>query len=233
MPQSDTAWISGEYHIPLHYSCRIPMTSPYSGRALPAPGPATVQLALIRVGVELYGLDYVRNTLLPAITASTPLIRPPDAIAMTNHSLKVFKTSATGISEEGIAYREHAHACGKLTIYLCVPQRLFDTFGNLLKGIGYFGQTNSFVTCMGVRNTTPEPGSYAQPLETMRTGVPIGQYFTSFVTELRDSAVTWAELNAVSGEERSSALRVKLYVWPLTTCEHAGAGRRLLFCSLL
>jgi hypothetical protein len=34
------------------------MSSVASARALPAPGPATVRLALIRTGIEVFGIKY-------------------------------------------------------------------------------------------------------------------------------------------------------------------------------
>src|SRR5260221_14674265 len=51
-----TEWLAAAYHFPATYSCRVPMSSMNSALAMPAPGPATVRLPLIRKGVELVGV---------------------------------------------------------------------------------------------------------------------------------------------------------------------------------
>ena len=233
MIADNSAWLAAQYHMPLLYSCRVPMTSPLSGRALPAPGPATIQLALLRVGIELFGLERSRNELLPVIIRDVPIVRPPDEIAISNQLVKAFKARDSGKVEEGMSYREYVHAKGNLTIYVSVPVHLIDLFTTLFKGVGYFGQTDSFATCVSVREANPEPGSYGQPLEKFKAVRPLGQYHTSFVTELRDERVSWAELNAADGDCNGSALRIRLHVWPLTVCECSSAGSRLRYCSLL
>lgn len=232
MIADNSAWLAAQYHMPLLYSCRVPMTSPLSGRALPAPGPATIQLALLRVGIELFGLERSRNELLPVIVGCFPLVRPPDEIAISNQLVKAFKARDSGSTEEGLAYREYVHARGNLTIYVPTLVHLVDLFTTLLRGIGYFGQTDSFATCVSVREAHPEPGSVAQPLGSFKADRPLGQYYTSFVTELRDERISWEELNAEDGKSKSSALRTKLHVWPLTVCEHSGAGQRLRYRKL-
>jgi len=52
--QSSRVWIAADYHFPSTYSCRIPMSSANCASVMPAQGPATVRLALIRVGIELF-----------------------------------------------------------------------------------------------------------------------------------------------------------------------------------
>jgi len=63
-------WFAADYHFPATYSCRLPFSSSNSALVSPAPGPATVRLALIRVGLELFGRDVVRDSLFPWIRAA-------------------------------------------------------------------------------------------------------------------------------------------------------------------
>jgi hypothetical protein len=71
-------WLAADYHFPSTYSCRIPMSSMSSARVAPAPGPATVRLALIRRGIELFGIEGVRDELFPTIRALSVRVRPPE-----------------------------------------------------------------------------------------------------------------------------------------------------------
>jgi hypothetical protein len=48
MEASSLTWLAADYQLPATYSCRVPMSSITSALALPAPGPATVRLALLR-----------------------------------------------------------------------------------------------------------------------------------------------------------------------------------------
>jgi hypothetical protein len=77
MSLAHLTWLAAEYHLPSLYSCRVPMSSMNSALALPAPGPATVRLALIRTGIEVFGLEYVRDELFPQIRAMGIRIHPP------------------------------------------------------------------------------------------------------------------------------------------------------------
>jgi hypothetical protein len=67
MNQTGLGWLAFEYHFPTTYSCRFPLSSSNSALISPAPGPATVRLALIRVGIEVFGRDVVRDKLFPTL----------------------------------------------------------------------------------------------------------------------------------------------------------------------
>lgn len=47
MEQTGLGWLAADYHFPATYSSRLPFSSPNSALISPAPGPATVRLALI------------------------------------------------------------------------------------------------------------------------------------------------------------------------------------------
>jgi hypothetical protein len=83
-----TLWLAAEYHFPSTYSCRIPMSSMSSASAMPAPGPATVRLALIRTGIEYIGIEAMRDTFFP------DLCSVPIRIVHLNGSLSPLSISA-------------------------------------------------------------------------------------------------------------------------------------------
>lgn len=65
MSEAFLGWLAADYHLPATYSCRLPLSSANSALISPAPGPATVRLALIRASIELFGRDAVCDSLFP------------------------------------------------------------------------------------------------------------------------------------------------------------------------
>ncbi len=61
----------------------IPMSSANSAPVMPAPGPATVRLALIRVGIEAFGGEITREELFPLLRSAAVRIRPPERVAIS------------------------------------------------------------------------------------------------------------------------------------------------------
>ncbi len=91
--QSSPVWLAADYHFPSTYSCRIPMSSMSSAPVMPAPGPATVRLALIRTGIECFGLDAVREELFPVLRSAPVRVRPPERVAISQQVLRGYKWS--------------------------------------------------------------------------------------------------------------------------------------------
>src|SRR5258708_36299529 len=94
-PEGPLLWIAADYHFPSTYSCRIPMSSMTSALVMPAPGPATVRLALICTGIELFGLEMMREELFPMLRAMTVRVRPPARVAISQHRLRAYKWSGS------------------------------------------------------------------------------------------------------------------------------------------
>jgi CRISPR-associated Cas5-like protein len=84
-------WLAADYHFPATYSCRIPMSSTTHAPTLPTPGPATVRLALLRRGIEVFGLALTREELFPVLRDMAVRIRPPEAVAISPQLLKASK----------------------------------------------------------------------------------------------------------------------------------------------
>src|SRR5260221_13011660 len=134
MEMSSLIWLLANYHLPATYSCRVPMSSIASALALPAPGPATVRLALIRTGIEVFGIEYVQSVLFPHICAMAIHIRPPERVALTSHVLRAYKAEEkTQETNEAPIFREMVHAQGPVTVYIQVPSRLQESFSSILR----------------------------------------------------------------------------------------------------
>ncbi len=229
----DTEWLAADYHLASTYSCRAPLSSMSSGLALPAPGPATVRLALIRTAIELFGIAYTRETLFPTIRSATIRIRPPEWVGMSDQSQRAYKGRVNSEKADGgdhvresLVYREVANAGGPMTVYIAIPHARQDDLTKTLMAIGYWGQADSLACCMGVHHHAPRPEECAAPLVSMGVGQPLGPLITSIVSEFRNGGVEWDDVTPVlSG--RSDAIRMELYMWPMVVSARHDVGKIL------
>lgn len=229
MDASSLTWLAADYHLPAIYSCRVPMSSITSALALPAPGPATVRLALIRAGIEVFGIEYVQSVLFPSIRAMSIHIRPPERVAFTTQVLRAYKAEeqTQELSEAPIS-REVAHAEGLMTAYLQIPRPLQDAFGQVLGVIGYWGQASSLAWCTGIQESVPRVDECVMPLRLLQGQIRLRPFLSCILSEFRDGSVAWHEVMPVVGVRISNALRLDVYVWPLTEVSHQGSGKLLV-----
>lgn len=223
-----TMWLAADYHMPTTYSCRIPMSSMSSALALPAPGPATVRLALLRTGIEYLGWDIVRERIFPTLRAVPLALRPPERLALSKHLLHAYKweQSRSGLGES-IAVREIVHAEGPMTIYLEIPTDQETWYRTLLQAIGYWGQTDSLTCCTAITSHSPKLTECAQSLHERGTHHRLQGFLGTVLSEFRAPTVTWQEI-MLAWESSSSSLRLDIYIWPLVTQQISGAGRLLI-----
>lgn len=226
-------WLAADYHLPLPYTCRTPLTSPYSAKALPGPSPATVRLALIRNSIELFGTDFTKEYIFPVLRSTSIKVRPPSRVAISSTLLRFYKATDNGRLIESIGYREFANAEGLLTVYLQIPTMLQDEFAAILFAVGYWGQTNSFAYCCRVYPEEPDLGACALRLDQLDPSRRVDNYFIAFATEFRDDTVTWEEVVVSTAVTKCTAIQPTIYVWPLLPCKHLGLGEVYARCSLL
>jgi len=225
MEMSSLIWLRADYHLPATYSCRVPMSSITSALALPAPGPATVRLALIRTGIEAFGVEYVQSTLFPHICAMPIHIRPPERVALTSHVLRAYKVEEDTQVSEAPIFREMVHAQGPVSVYLQVPSHLQESFSSILRMIGYWGQASSLAWCTAISAAAPSTRECVTPLRLLPGYAPLRPFFSSILSEFRNGSVTWKEVMPVVGERKANPLRMDIYVWPLMLTEHRGSGK--------
>lgn len=231
MSQSHLTWLAAEYHLPSSYSCRVPMSSMNSALALPAPGPATVRLALIRTGIELFGLEFVRDVLFPQIRAMGIQIRPPERVALTPQVLHAYKVDeqagGTQVNTAPIS-REVAHASGPLTVYIEIPAWDTDLWTELLQAIGYWGQSSSLVYCTGVYASVPDLKECVTPLRNWKSYRQLEPFYSCILSEFREGTLSWDEVMPTVGTKKAEALKLDVYVWPMMMAEQNGRGKVLL-----
>ena len=234
MDQNDTTkliWLAATYHMPATYSCRVPMSSMNSALAMPAPSPATVRLAMIRVGIELFGLSITQNELFPIIRSAPIRIKPPGKVGISTQTLRAYKANAKGKLVESVIYREIAHCEGPLTIYLNIPTFYKTTITTIMKVIGYWGQAHSLAHCLQVSECKPINGECAVALSSLQL-LPLENLFACFVTEFRENEVQWASiLPAIASSTGNIFLTTMLHLWPLII-EHQSTGKILYWHSL-
>ncbi len=230
MSLAQLIWLGAEYHLPSLYSCRVPMSSMNSALAVPGPGPATVRLALIRTGIEVFGLEYVRDELFPQIRAMGIRIRPPEWVALTPQVLHAYKVDeqagGTQISTAPIS-REFAHASGPLTVYIEVPVKDVHHWTKMLGAIGYWGQASSFIYCTRVFQGMPNPKESITPLRNWNSREPLEPFFSSILSEFRADTLSWDDVVPVLSARKAEMLKLDIYVWPMVTVEQHGEGKLL------
>ena len=233
-------WLAAEYHFPSLYSCRMPLSSDFSALSLPAPGPATVRLALIRAGIESFGVEVVREKLFPTIRAMNIVIRPPDKVAITGQKIHGYKSIAGRRNErvrvnESIIYREYCHAEGPLVIYICIPRAEEARFREMLDIVGYWGKSDSLTFYRRITYGQPQIGEGAVSLASIpaqNLTKNCGEYFTAALTEFKVSDVAWMDILPVLRQNQSNFLITEIYVWPLVFIEQRSSGKILHYCSL-
>lgn len=228
-----TVWLRASYHMATPYSIRTAPSSPFAGRSLPTPGPATVQLAMIRTSIELFGLEVTRRLLFPSIVASEPLTQPPMQVAMSDQLSKMLKARDDVELELGLGYRESCHADGQTRVFIRVPLRQSEMFREIAKGIGYWGQGHGFACCTEVLETEPVQGTYAVASDSITPDQQLRSFFTAFVTEFTGTDVKWSEVISDDYSTQFHHLRLRLYVWPLVAYGYRGPGQLWRFHSLV
>lgn len=224
---TEYVWLCGEYHFASLYSCRMPMSSIASARSLPSPGPATVRLACIRVGIEFFGEEQTRDNLFPIIRSMELRIQPPARVALTYQTIRNYKATSqpNGITlNEAPVQREMAHATGSLRIFVNVPLKQIDAFSTILMGVGYWGQTSGLVWCQEVQQALPNDEHCMTPLTHVDPSRQIGTLFTATTTEFRNGTVQWEELMPDHAAKHTHAIVPTVYVWPLSICERHRGG---------
>jgi hypothetical protein len=228
MNSTERVWLAADYHFASVYSCRIPTSSISSATTTPAPGPGTVRMALIRVALEFYGIEYTRQTLFPAICQAPIWIRPPAEVAISNQLLRMYKgDKKSGNLQESVGYREVAHTSGQLTVYLQIPADLSQPFSKILENVSYWGQAHSLTCCVSVSHAEPDVTECARPLSSLEFTKPLRQFFTCVVSEFRDPQVGWEEVMPVVQPIASTAIRLQLFIWPLVITQQHSEGKLL------
>ena len=228
-------WFAAEYHFPSTYSCRLPLSSPASALISPAPGPATVRLALLRVGIELFGHEVSRQTLFPWLRAARLFIRPPKQVAFSEQVLRAYKATEKGGSVflgESVIYREMAHAQDSMMLYMELPLEEWEMWHLLFKGIGYWGQASSFATCLTISADAPVENECVLPLQDLSSSASLQPFFSCILSEFRNPHLSWQDVvpqeHDDPSETASNALKWDIYVWPLQVVRQSSRSTLLV-----
>lgn len=231
MSDEGAVWLAAHYHFPATYSCRIPLSSVSSAQVAPGPGPATVRLALIKVGCELFGSTYVQQMLFPVLRAAPVRVRPPERVALSQHVQRMYKGRSNEQAVqlvESLGYREVAHAQGLLTVYLQVPFETADDFRKCLMTIGYWGQTDSLATCMAIEEAAPSEEECVLPLRALSWRTSLGAFFSCVLTEFRHTSLFWEDVVPGEQHSREDSLWREVYVWPMLLTEQRAENKVLI-----
>ncbi|HEX6481605.1 MAG TPA: hypothetical protein VF043_22415 [Ktedonobacteraceae bacterium] len=140
-----------------------------------------------------------REALFPLLCSAIIHIRPPERVAISQQTILGYKWSEAKrrqgvIPQQSLLVREMAHAAGPMTIFLQIPQEAEPQMRLRLRAVGYWGQSSSLTSCLGVVNTPPVLEECALPLDRLAGTVPVRPYFSCPVTEFRSHQLTWEEV---------------------------------------
>lgn len=211
---SDLVWLAADFAFPVTYSIRAPGSSLSSAMALPAPGPGTVRLTLIRAGFEISEELYISKTIFPILANSEIMISCPRQIGVSRQVLKIYKYSKQRDKlVESISYREYCHTDGIMTVYIKTPNSFISTLTKLFKLIGCWGKVESLTTCALIEEREPKLNECIQLIENLHS-YNLRDYFSCFLSDLK-KGVTWKKVI----ENRNDSITLSLFAWPLTICE--------------
>ena len=213
-------WIAADYHMSSNYSCRMVMSSLSSTLALPASGPATIRLGAIRSSIERFGYQTTRDVLFSIICSVEICIKPPSRIGISTQKLKAYKIGSRNSVVQSIVYREFAQCEGYITIYMKVPVLYKSAISSILKGISYWGQANSFTSCMNISEMEPTIGECAIALEKIQAPYPLQGLFSCFLTEFANKEIEWESIMPNLNSGNTTFLKTVLFLWPLTIKQH-------------
>ena len=235
MKKGTLHWFAAEYHFPSTYSCRLPLSSAASALISPGPGPATVRLALIRVGIELFGHEVVREVLFPWICSARLRLRPPERVALSEQILRAYKVTEKGNAvsvAESVVYRQMAHAAGSLVVYMELPLEERDKWHLLFGSIGYWGQASSFTTCLQISEDAPVENECVQPLREVNASTALQPFFCCILSEFRTPSLSWHDVvpreEDDPSEPMSSMLKWEISVWPLQVMRQTSRSTLLM-----
>lgn len=229
---AEQVWLAASYHIPLLYSGRVPLTSVTNGQVVPAPGPGTVRLAMTRTAIEFRGIEIGQHRLFPVIREATVRIQPPERVAVSSHPLHFYKYDQRYNQQRSFGYREFCHAEGPLTVFVKIPIEFEAEIAGILADISYWGQADSFATCLNIDRRAPQAGYYAVPLDTVQMAGRLQPFWCCLLTEFRDTQVEWTEVTSVEKGRDSQPIMPQLFIWPLALSEQHSSHRLYRFCSL-
>jgi hypothetical protein len=219
-------WLATLYHFPSTHSIRSPASSPYYSQALPAPSSVTVKLGLIRKSCEIWGPTYTQNNLFLEIMNAEIYVEPPERVGVSLQILKAFKRG-----KESLMYREFCHASGNMVIYARVQKDRREQFKQLFRSICYWGRTDSFTTCMGVKEVSkPDLSNVIKLIHE----VPIAQQLYNFecgiALNMVNDNLVWEDLD--DDNKMGQSLRRSVFTFGLQVIERHNTSRLLQRRSL-
>lgn len=219
-------WLAASYHMPSTYSVRSPASSPYHAQALPVPSSATVKLGLIRKSCELWGQTYTRNNLFHEIMAANIYVEPPEHVGVSLQLLKAFKGS-----NKTLMYREFCHAGGHLVIYAKVQKEFREQFEQLFRSICYWGRTDSFSTCMDVKEVRkPDLSNVIKPIQEISIENQLYNFECGIALEMLNEDLSWEDLK--DDKKMAKYLRKSVLTFGLEVIERHSNSRLLQRRSL-
>jgi hypothetical protein len=112
-----------------------------------------------------------------------------------------------------------AQAEGPITIYLELPREDQERWVTLLEGIGYWGRTDSFASCLQVDASAPSLHECVRSLDGVSNQSILTNFFSCVLTEFRDPQLSWYDIVPFEeplAKKGKNPLKLGIYIWPLS-----------------
>jgi len=209
-------WVGAEYRFASTFSYRIPYFSSSYALSAPTPSPSTIKLAVVSAIINRRGEVEAGRNLFEGIKTAPVAIALPKKIGVFKCFMKRLKQKRGGRGfERTFGVREYVVYSDALNIHLDVPKEASESLLDGLKGIQYFGSSDSICSCIKSGLLEPDWTRCPQPLDSISNQSSI-KGIVFMLTDFTNMA-TFDNVDPFSEKklEKDKQITLRPYIYPL------------------
>ena len=210
-------WVGAEYRFASTFSYRIPYFSSSYALSAPTPSPSTIKLAVVSAIINRRGDIEAGKNLFKGIKTATVAIALPKRIGVFKCFMKRLKQERGGPGfERTFGVREYIVYSDVLNVHLDVPREASESLLDGLKGIQYFGSSDSICSCVKSGLLEPDLTRCPQPFDGSISNQSSIKGIVFMLTDFTDIA-TFDSVDPFSEKklEKDKQITLKPYIYPL------------------
>ena len=204
-------WIGARYGFASTFSYRLPNFSSSYALSAPAPSPSTIKLAIIATAIRTSSdVEEGKHLFEKLRTVEVTAELPPKIAAFKSFIKRLKAKRGKRGFERTFGIREYVLYSDPLGIYINAPEDIAEKVSNVLKGIQYFGTSDSLCTCLESGVSEPPVERCIKPFKEQEEGLIF--LLTDFTEE-----ASFENVNPYSGVrlKEEEHLRRVPYLFPL------------------
>jgi len=210
-------WVGAEYRFASTFSYRIPYFSSSYALSAPTPSPSTIKLAVVSAFINRRGEVEAGKNLFERIKTAPVAIALPKRIGAFKCFMKRLKQKRGGPGfERTFGIREYIVYSDALNVHLDVPREASESLLDGLKGIQYFGSSDSICSCIKSGLLEPDWARCPQPLDDSISNKSSINGIVFLLTDFTDVAA-FDSVNPFSEKklEKDKHITLRPYIFPL------------------